>query len=101
MRTSQQKQTWMFSRELSEPDYPFYIHVFPIIKDKYTGKMVLHGEIIWNKTEGTYTVNVVNDNDGTPYSQYYNNEYGNYKPILAQIENNISKEFWRLGIKCQ
>ena len=99
---SQPKPIWTLSQKLSDSENQVYIHSFPILKDKITGKIILIGEFIYNKTEGTVFTNVANANDGTTYAPFYDRQYGDFSGIMSAIHNIIRKEMKKVGLQpCQ
>lgn len=99
MRNSQSKPQWTFSRELSDAENQIYIHTFPIMRDKITGKSTLIGELLHNRSEGTVFIKVYDANHDTIYAPFYNQYYGNFTEILDKCQVAINKELKRLGIK--
>ena len=99
MKISPLKPQWYFSRDLSDAENQIYIHTFPVLKDKNTGKTTLIGEFIHNRSEGKVFIKVYDANHDTIYAPFYNQYYGNFSGVLDKCHAAINKELKRLGIK--
>ncbi len=95
------KPIWILNTNLSDSEITIYSHSFPIKRDKITNKIVLSGEFLYNKSEGTVSINVYDCCNDTIYAPFYNNVYGNYEPILKEIRLTIDKEMKKVGLQCQ
>lgn len=101
MRT-QPKPTWVLHTGLSDSETTIYSHSFPLKRAKLSNRIVLSGEFLYNKSEGTVTINVYDCCNDTIYAPFYNNTYGNYNMILKEIKTAIDKEIKKVGLKqCQ
>ena len=69
---------------------------FPVYK--YNNKITtIEGVITVSLSTEKVLIDVYSN--GYAYAPFYNNEYGNYEPIMNIINKNILKEFNKLGIK--
>ena len=98
---TQPKPIWTLDTKLSDSETSIYSHSFPIKRDKLTNKIVLSGEFLYNKSEGTVSINVYDCCNDTIYAPFYNNVYGNYEPVLREIRPTIDKEMKKVGLQCQ
>ena len=73
-----------------------YTHRFPVVK--HNDRTSLEGKITILSDTGEVLIDVLNLN-GTFYSPFYNNIYGDFAPILSKIHERINQELNRLGIK--
>lgn len=101
MKNSQPKPIWILNTNLSDSETAIYSHSFPIKLDKLTKKIILSGEFLYNKSEGTVSINIYDCCNDTIYAPFYNNVYGNYDPILKEIGLMIDKEMKKVGLQCQ
>ena len=86
-----------YSKEFSDSESEIYVKRFPLTK--YSGATILEGELLLDKRSGSVIVNVKSAKTNTLYPTYYN-YYGNHNSILfKQIDEKISNELSRLGIK--
>ena len=69
---------------------------FPVYK--YNSKIItIEGVITVSLSTEKVLIDVYSN--GYAYVPFYNNEYGNYEPIMDIINKNILREFNKLGIK--
>lgn len=92
-----QLNPWHYNKAESTPDNPIYTHTFTILK--YNKNPTIIGEFDLEKNTGRVSINVYDVYNSSFYSPFYNREYGNYTPIIQEIENIILKEMKRLGLK--
>lgn len=93
--TNQSKQ-WYYSRDLSEPNDPIFIHTFPVVK--YNGRVTMYCEFVWIKNESRIKVNVYDNNNGCQYVPFYVWDCGDYRPLILKINKEIIKELDKMWI---
>lgn len=84
-----------YSNSLSTDEEKVYVYRFPVFK--YKRKLMLECELTIEVNTNTIFVNVYNSNHST-YAPFYNNEYGNFEPLLEIVNKNILREFKKLGV---
>lgn len=83
-------------RKIRNIDDDIWEHRFPVYK--YNNKIpTIEGVITVILSTGKVAIDVCSN--GISYPPFYNHEFGNYEPIMNIINENILKEFDRLGIK--
>lgn len=83
-------------REIKNTDGDLWEHRFPVYK--YNNKTVtLEGIITVILSTGKIMIDVYSN--GSAYVPFYNNEYGNFEPLMEIVNANILREFNRVGIK--
>ena len=84
-----------YSTTLSTNEESVYVYRFPVYK--YKRKTTLECEISVEVNSNIVIVNVYNSNHSV-YAPFYNDEYGNFEPLLEIINKNIMIEFKKLGV---
>lgn len=83
-------------RKIKNIDDDIWEYRFPVYK--YNNKITtIEGVITVTLSTGKVLIDVYSN--GNAYAPFYNNEYGNYEPILEVINKSIFREFNKLGIK--
>ncbi len=84
-------------RKVRNTDDDVWRYTFPVYK--YNHKITtIEGTITIVLPSGKVSLDVYSSN-GTAYTPFYHNEYGNYEPIMNIINSNILRELNRLNIK--
>ena len=83
-------------RKIRNTDDDIWEHRFPVYK--YNNKITtIEGVITVILSTGKVLIDVYSN--GNVYAPFYNNEYGNFEPLMEIVNANILKEFKRVGIK--
>lgn len=83
-------------RKSKNIDGDLWRYSFPVYK--YNHKITtIEGIITVEMPSGKVTLDVYSN--GSAYTPFYHNEYGNYEPIMNIINSNILRELNKLNIK--
>lgn len=89
-----------YDRRMSDEEETFYYYRFPVYK--YDIANLIETEFLVSLTTKEVRVNVYETSHRALYAPYYYYEYGDYSPIMDEINSKINKEMKRLGIElCQ
>ena len=93
---SEQKLIKFGFRKLKNIDDDIWKYSFPVYK--YNHKITtIEGVITVILPSGRVVIDVYSN--GSLYTPFYNNEFGNYEPIMNIINSNILRELNKLNIK--
>ena len=83
-------------RKVKNIDDDVWKYTFPVYK--YNRKITtIEGAITVILPNGKVSLDVYSN--GSTYAPFYNNEFGNYEPIMNIINSNILRELNKLNIK--
>lgn len=82
-------------KKIKNTEDSIWKHTFPVYKHKDV--TTIEGTISVILPSGKVLLDVYSN--GNIYTPFYNNEYGNYEPIIDIINNNILKELNKFNIK--
>lgn len=89
-----------YDKRMSDAEETFYYYRFTVYK--YNISNIIEAEFLVSLDTKEIRVNVYETSHRGLYAPYYYYEYGNYDPIMDEINNVIDKEMKRLGIElCQ
>lgn len=74
----------------------YYVLRFPVYKYKSTTMLCCELTVVEGNKD--VEINVYLNNTCNTYHPFYHIEYGDYNDLLKKIDNNIAKEFKKLGI---
>ena len=93
---SESKLTKYGFKKIKNTEDSIWKHTFPVYK--YNNKITtIEGTITVILPTGKVLIDVYSN--GNIYTPFYNNEYGNYEPIMNIINSNILKELSKFRIK--
>lgn len=93
---SETKLSTLGFRKIKNTDDDLWEHRFPVYKHNHK-ITTIEGVITVTLSTGKVLIDVYSNDNA--YSPFYNNEFGNYEPILEIINKNILREFNKFGIK--
>ena len=83
-------------KKVKNIDDDIWKYTFPVYKHDHK-ITTIEGIITVVLPTGKVLIDVYSN--GNIYTPFYNNEYGNYEPIMEIINNNILREFNKFNIK--